>query len=83
MVSLKNLNSLSLVISCKNLIPCDSNGLRYLHNFHNSQIIYSVFSDPYVEIQLCPNFLYPHIEKQQTSIVKKTLNPMFNEIFEL
>ncbi|CAF4554622.1 unnamed protein product [Rotaria sp. Silwood1] len=54
------------IISCKNLKPCDSNGL----------------SDPYVEIQLCPKFLYPHIEKQQTSIIKKTLNPSFNEKFE-
>ncbi|CAF0890091.1 unnamed protein product [Rotaria sordida] len=54
------------IISCKNLKPCDSNGL----------------SDPFVEIQLCPKFLYPHIEKQQTSIVKKTLNPSFNEKFE-
>ncbi|CAF1308521.1 unnamed protein product [Adineta steineri] len=54
------------IISCKNLKPCDSNGL----------------SDPYVEVQLCPKFLYPHIEKQQTSIVKKTLNPSFNEKFE-
>ncbi|CAF4311057.1 unnamed protein product [Rotaria sp. Silwood2] len=54
------------IISCKNLKSCDSNGL----------------SDPYVEIQLCPKYLYPHIEKQQTSIVKKTLNPSFNEKFE-
>ncbi|CAF3367333.1 unnamed protein product [Rotaria socialis] len=54
------------IISCKNLKPCDSNGL----------------SDPYVEIQLCPKFLYPHIEKQQTSIIKKSLNPSFNEKFE-
>ncbi|CAF4876956.1 unnamed protein product, partial [Rotaria sp. Silwood1] len=54
-------------ISCKNLRPCDSNGL----------------SDPYVEVQLCPRFLYPHIEKQQTSVIKKkTLNPQFNEKFE-
>ncbi|CAF1177982.1 unnamed protein product [Rotaria sp. Silwood1] len=57
----------SSIISCKNLRPCDSNGL----------------SDPYVEVQLCPRFLYPHIEKQQTSVIKKkTLNPQFNEKFE-
>ncbi|CAM4874974.1 unnamed protein product [Rotaria socialis] len=54
------------IISCKKLRPCDSNGL----------------SDPYVELQLCPNFLYPHIEKQQTTVIKKTLNPQFNEKFE-
>ncbi|CAF1576139.1 unnamed protein product [Adineta ricciae] len=54
------------ILSCKNLKPCDSNGL----------------SDPYVEVQLCPKFLYPHIETQQTVIVKKTLNPSFNEKFE-
>ncbi|UJR07768.1 hypothetical protein I4U23_012051 [Adineta vaga] len=54
------------IISCKNLKPCDSNGL----------------SDPYVEIQISPTFLYPHFEKQQTSVIKKTLNPQFNEKFE-
>jgi Ca2+-dependent lipid-binding protein len=42
-----------------------------------------IFSDPYVEIQLCPKFLYPYTEKQQTTIIKKTLNPQFNEKFEL
>ena len=51
--------------------------------FISNKIIHSYFSDPYVEIQLCPKFLYPHIEKQQTSIIKKTLNPLFNEKFEL
>ncbi|CAF4325956.1 unnamed protein product, partial [Rotaria magnacalcarata] len=44
--------TLKVVISCKKLRPCDSNGL----------------SDPYVELQLCPKFLYPHIEKQQTTV---------------
>lgn len=55
-----------VVVSCKNLKSCDSNG----------------FSDPYVEVFIRPNFLFSHLEKQQTSVEKKTLNPQFNEKFE-
>lgn len=54
------------MVSCKNLKPCDSNG----------------FSDPYVEVYIRPNYLFSHLEKQQTSVEKKTLNPQFNEKFE-
>ncbi|CAF0764647.1 unnamed protein product [Didymodactylos carnosus] len=54
------------VISCKNLKPCDSNGL----------------SDPFVEIQLCPYYMFSNFSKQSTTIIKKTLNPVFNEKIE-
>ena len=37
----------------------------------------------YVDIELKPSWLFPDTEKQTTSVVKKTLNPIFNEIFEL
>lgn len=40
-------------------------------------------SDPYVEVHIRPRYLFSHIEKQETSVVKKTLNPQFNEKFEL
>lgn len=51
--------------------------------FSSIENLLFVFSDPYVEVQLCPRYLYPHLEKQQTPIIKKTLNPQFNEKFEL
>ncbi|CAF1261716.1 unnamed protein product, partial [Didymodactylos carnosus] len=54
------------IISCKNLKPCDSNGL----------------SDPFVEIQLCPNYMFNNYNKQSTTIIKKSLNPVFNEKVE-
>lgn len=52
------------VLGAKNLMPMDANGL----------------SDPYVTVNVCPEFLF-NIKPQQTSVVKKTLNPVFNESF--
>jgi hypothetical protein len=37
----------------------------------------------YVEVELKPRFMFPNEEKQTTSVVKKTLNPIYNEVFEL
>lgn len=54
------------VVKCKNLIPMDQNGL----------------SDPYVEIELKPRYAFQSCEKQYTSVIKKCLNPIFNEVFE-
>lgn len=54
------------IIKCKNLIPMDQNGL----------------SDPYVEVELKPRYIFPECHKQTTSIIKKTLNPKFEEKFE-
>lgn len=54
------------VIDAKNLIPLDANG----------------FSDPYVVLQFCPDHVFPHVPTEQTRIVKKTLNPSFEETFE-
>ncbi|XP_063444013.1 BAI1-associated protein 3-like isoform X1 [Mytilus trossulus] len=54
------------VIDAKNLIPLDANG----------------FSDPYVVLQFCPDHVFPHVPTEQTRIVKKTLNPVFEETFE-
>ena len=58
-------------------------GICQMILFDRTFFIFSLSSDPYVEVQLCPRYLYPHLEKQQTSIIKKTLNPQFNEKFEL
>ncbi len=55
------------VLNAKNVIPLDPNGL----------------SDPFVLIELCPHALFPRQTIQQTKIVKNTLNPVFDESFEL
>ncbi|XP_041363362.1 BAI1-associated protein 3-like [Gigantopelta aegis] len=54
------------VLSAKDIIPLDANGL----------------SDPFVLVQLAPDHLFPNVLVQSTKIVKKTLNPVFDEIFE-
>ena len=55
------------VLNGRNVIPLDPNGL----------------SDPFVLIELCPRHLFPNQSVQQTLIIKKTLNPTFDESFEL
>ena len=37
----------------------------------------------YVEIELKPRYAFQSCEKQFTSVIKKNLNPIFNEVFEL
>ncbi|XP_012943317.1 BAI1-associated protein 3 [Aplysia californica] len=54
------------VLTAKDLIPLDANGL----------------SDPYVLVSLAPEHVFPHVTTQSTKIIKKTLNPMFDESFE-
>ncbi|CAG5125590.1 unnamed protein product, partial [Candidula unifasciata] len=54
------------VLNAKDLIPLDANGL----------------SDPYVLISLAPEHVFPGLTTQSTKIVKKTLNPVFDESFE-
>ena len=41
------------------------------------------FSDPFVVMDLWPRHVFPTEHQRQTAIVKKTLNPTFNETFEL
>ena len=55
------------IFKCRNLLPMDANGL----------------SDPFVEVELKPRFMFPNTERQRTTVIKKTLNPIYNEIFEL
>ena len=41
-----------------------------------------IFLQKFVEIELKPKHLFSG-EKKVTSVIKKTLNPVFNEVFEL
>ncbi|KAK2162506.1 hypothetical protein LSH36_97g03031 [Paralvinella palmiformis] len=54
------------VLNARNILPLDPNGL----------------SDPFVLIELCPQSVFPRQTVQQTQIIKKTLNPTFDESFE-
>ena len=40
-------------------------------------------SDPFVLIELCPHHIFPKQTVQQTQVIKNTLNPTFDESFEL
>lgn len=55
------------VVNAKNIIPLDSNGL----------------SDPFVIVELCPKHMFAKQQQQTTKVVKKTLNPTFDEQFDL
>lgn len=61
-------DSLSVeVLSARDVIPLDPNGL----------------SDPFVIVELLPRRLFPSCSEQKTSVKHKTLNPVFDECFEL
>ncbi|XP_065318308.1 BAI1-associated protein 3-like [Gordionus sp. m RMFG-2023] len=53
------------IISAQNLPSMDKNGL----------------SDPYVTIDLMPKFIFKNIDKKTTKVMKKTLNPFYDEDF--
>ena len=55
------------VIGAKSVIPLDSNGL----------------SDPFVVIELVPRVRYHSQPIAKTKVVSKTLNPIFDETFDL
>ncbi|CAG0885740.1 unnamed protein product [Darwinula stevensoni] len=54
------------VIRARDIIPLDPNG----------------FSDPFVQLELLPERVFPHCRMQQTQVQKRTLNPEFDEYFE-
>ncbi|KAA8581100.1 hypothetical protein FQN60_002681 [Etheostoma spectabile] len=54
------------VLNAVNLIPMDSNG----------------FSDPFVQLSLEPNHIFPEVELRCTQIKNCDLNPLFDEAFE-
>lgn len=41
------------------------------------------FSDPFVIVELLPKSVFPNCTEQMTNVQKKTLNPFFDECFEL
>ena len=43
----------------------------------------SGLSDPYVEMSLQPHVLFETTKMQKTSVIKNTLNPTFNTVFQL
>lgn len=65
-----NVNSETLVvdvIGAKQIIALDTNGL----------------SDPFVVIELVPKIRFPNQVITKTKVVSKSLNPIFDETFEL
>ncbi|XP_028988994.1 protein unc-13 homolog D isoform X2 [Betta splendens] len=54
------------VLNAVNLLPMDSNG----------------FSDPFVQLCLEPNHIFPEVEPRCTQIKDCDLNPLFDEAFE-
>ncbi|XP_035516807.1 protein unc-13 homolog D [Morone saxatilis] len=54
------------VLNAVNLLPMDSNG----------------FSDPFVQLCLEPNHIFPEVEPRCTQIKNCDLNPLFDEAFE-
>ncbi|XP_070707501.1 protein unc-13 homolog D [Pempheris klunzingeri] len=54
------------VLNAVNLLPMDSNG----------------FSDPFVQLCLEPNHIFPEVEPRCTQIKSCDLNPLFDEAFE-
>ncbi|XP_034052666.1 protein unc-13 homolog D [Gymnodraco acuticeps] len=54
------------VLNAMNLLPMDSNGL----------------SDPFVQLCLEPNHIFPEVEPRCTQIKNCDLNPLFDEAFE-
>uniref|UniRef100_A0A7N6BIQ5 Unc-13 homolog D (C. elegans) n=1 Tax=Anabas testudineus TaxID=64144 RepID=A0A7N6BIQ5_ANATE len=54
------------VLNAVNLLPMDSNG----------------FSDPFVQLCLEPNHIFPEVEPRSTQIKNCDLNPLFDEAFE-
>jgi len=57
--------------------------LTYLLTYDIMLLFDAGLSDPYVVVELQPCHLFPDQQPQQTSVVKRTLNPAFNETFSL
>lgn len=46
-------------------------------------VLVAGFSDPFVIVELLPKSMFPYTAEQYTDVKKKTLNPLFDECFEL
>ena len=40
-------------------------------------------SDPFITLQVVPHYLFPDSELKQSTVKKGTLEPIYNEMFEL
>lgn len=56
---------------------------RHPRNASSKTRYLSGLSDPFVVVELLPRRLFPESSPQHTNVHKKTLNPMFDECFEL
>lgn len=45
--------------------------------------VFTGFSDPFVIVELLPKTVFPLCTEQETKVQKRTLNPLFDECFEL
>ena len=59
-----------------------NNYMSLLSGFY-SFCFYAGLSDPFVLVQLCSEQVFENVPVQKTKIIKKTLNPTFEETFEL
>lgn len=83
------------VLNAVNLLPMDSNGnthstvvqtiIMVVKRWYNKQwlMLLSGFSDPFVQLCLEPNHVFPMVETRCTQVKRCDLNPLFDEEFEL
>lgn len=82
------------VLNAVNLLPMDSNGKTHSTGIHitvgvwcwskeQCLIFLSGFSDPFVQLTLEPNHVFPVVESRCTQVKSCDLNPLFDEAFEL
>ena len=72
------------VFSARDVIPLDANGFVYLFSLFLCDFErFSGLSDPYVIIELLPKRIFPDCPERSTAVQKATLNPQFDETFEL
>lgn len=79
------------VLNAVNLLPMDYNGTNTPNHNNvdssNKRILiwewFAGFSDPFVQLCLEPQHIFPEVETRSTQIKPCDLNPLFDEAFEL
>lgn len=83
------------VLNAVNLLPMDSNGnthstvvhmiIMVVKRWYNKLclMLLSGLSDPFVQLCLEPNHVFPMVETRCTQVKRCDLNPLFDEEFEL
>ena len=64
-------------------MDCGARVKTVIEAYHIVPLFGAGSSDPYVVVELQPTHLFPGQQQQQTSVIKTTLNPAFNETFSL